>query len=383
MAVPDLGTACAAATRGVKPADVAVALAFGLWSVGLVVLFPPPRHPLVPWSDALALVLTAVLTVVLVFRRARPMLVAVLTAGLTLVLTGNWFVYGAIYAAGAHLHRRAHLWWVVPMLFGASFVSEQGWIGFRVNDHAFLLFASVLVALAGLYVGTRRELIAAAHERADRAEETARAEERARLAAEMHDVVTHRVNLMVLQAGALQATTTDPVVGRAAEDLRRSGRVALAELRDLVGVLRSGGPATSGSPTAPAQVDHDAVRTLVEESRAVGLDVTCTEHGDPSSLTPTVARTLVRVVQEALSNARKHARGARVTVEVSYDDGARVAVVDAGGEPDPELATSGGGAGLDGLRRRVAMVGGTLQAGPEASGFAVRARLPAYVPTGA
>ena len=75
--------------------------------------------------------------------------------------------------------------------------------------------------------------------------------------------------------------------------------------------------------------------------------------------------------------------GARVTVEVSYDDGARVAVVDAGGEPDPELATSGGGAGLDGLRRRGALVGGSLPAGPEASGVAVRARLPAYVPTGA
>ncbi|WP_433802377.1 sensor histidine kinase [Actinomycetospora sp. CA-084318] len=365
-----------------RPADVAVALAFAVWGVALVLLFPPAPHPLVPLPRAGDLLITALLTVVLLLRRGRPVLVAVLTAGLTLLLPGNWFVYGAIYAAGAHLHRRAHLWWVVPMLFGASFVGGQGWIAFRFNDNAFLLFASVLVALAGLYVGTRRELIAAAHERADRAEETARAEERTRLAAEMHDVVTHRVNLMVLQAGALQATTTDPAVGQAADELRRSGRAALAELRDLVGVLRSGATTTTGSPTAPAQVDHGAVRTLVEESRAVGLDVTCTEHGDPSALTPMVQRTMVRVVQEALSNARKHARGAQVTVEISYGDGARVAVVDAGGEPDPELATTGGGAGLDGLRRRVAMVGGTLAAGPEASGFAVRARLPAYVPTG-
>ncbi len=382
MAVPDLGTACAAATLRVRGRDVVVALAFGVWDAGLILLFPASRHPLVPLPPAGALAITAALTAVLLLRRSRPVLVAFLTAGLTLLLPGNWFVYGAIYAAGSHLSRRVHLWWLVPVLFVASFVGEQGWIGFRVNDHAFLLLMSVLVALAGLYVGTRRELIAAAHERADRAEETARAEERSRLAAEMHDVVTHRVNLMILQAGALQASTTDPAVGTAAEELRRCGRAALSELRDLVGVLRAGGPTTSGSPIASAPGDQDAIRTLVEESRAVGLDVTCTERGDPATLTPTVQRTLVRVVQEALSNARKHARGASVTVEVHYDDGARVTVVDAGGDPDPELVTTGGGAGLDGLRRRVTMVGGTLQAGPAAAGFAVRARLPAYVPTG-
>ncbi|MDL5159986.1 sensor histidine kinase [Actinomycetospora termitidis] len=362
------------------PADVVVALAFGVWGVGLTLLFPSPPHPLVPLTTGGELAVTVVLTVVLLFRRTRPVVVALLTAALVLVLPGTWFLYGAIYAAGAHLRDRVHLWWLVPLLFAASFVGGQGWIGFRVNDHAFLLFASVLVALAGLYVGTRRELIAAAHERADRAEETARAEERARLAAEMHDVVTHRVNLMVLQAGALQATTTDPAVGQAAEELRTSGRAALAELRDLVGVLRTGEPA-AGSPTAPAAADRNAVAGLVAESRAVGVDVTCSEHGDPTTLTPTVQRTLARVVQESLSNARKHARGAHVTVEVHYDRGARLAVIDSGGTPDPDLAATGGGAGLDGLRRRVAMVGGTLEAGPEAAGFAVRARLPAYVPT--
>ncbi|MEJ2866957.1 histidine kinase [Actinomycetospora sp. OC33-EN08] len=381
MAVPDLGPARAVAS-GVTRTDVAVALAFGVWGVGLVVLFPASPHPLVALPPAGELAVAVALTVVLLFRRVRPVAVAVLTAGLTLALAGNWFVYGAIYAAGAYLHRRAHLWWLVPLLFGAAFVGERGWIAFRINDHAFLLGMSVLVALAGLYVGTRRELIAAAHERADRAEETARAQERARLAAEMHDVVTHRVNLMVLQAGALQATSTDPAVATAAEELRRAGRAALAELRDLVGVLRGGGPGTAGSPAADTEVDREAVADLVEASRGVGMDVSLTERGDPASLAPTVARTLVRVVQEALSNAGKHARGARVSVGVTYDDGARVAVVDSGGEPDPELAATGGGAGLDGLRRRVAMVGGTLEAGPEASGFAVRARLPAYVPTG-
>lgn len=362
--------------------DVAVALAVGAWNAGLVVLFPGPAHPLVPvplgWGE---LVVVGALSVVLAFRRVGPRSTALVVAGLTLLLPGNWFVYAAIYAVGAHLDRRVHLGWLVPVLASASFVGGQGWIAFRVNDHALLVVLSVVVALAGLYVGTRRELITAAHERADRAEETARAEERARLAAEMHDVVTHRVNLMVLQAGALRATSDEPAVREAADGLRRSGREALAELRDLVGVLRTGEPAAAGSPTAPAAVDESALSTLVEQSRGVGLDVSLAEHGDAGGLAPTVHRTLVRVVQESLSNARKHARGAAVAVEVTYGDGARVAVVDSGGEPDPDLAVTGGRAGLDGLRRRVRMVGGTLDAGPEGAGFAVRAQLPPYVPT--
>ena len=156
--------------------DVAVALAVGAWNAGLVVLFPGPAHPLVPvplgWGE---LVVVGALTVVLAFRRVRPRGAALAVAGLTLLLPGNWFVHAAIYAAGAHLDRRVHLGWLVPVLAAASFVGGQGWIAFRVNDHALLVVLSVVVALAGLYVGTRRELIAAAHERADRAEETARA----------------------------------------------------------------------------------------------------------------------------------------------------------------------------------------------------------------
>jgi signal transduction histidine kinase len=400
VAVSDVGAAGTVASRrvtwprlprGVRPSDVAVALAFGVWGAGLVLLFPSPPHPLVPLPrPAGELVGVAALTVVLVGRRARPMTTALLTAAITLVVPGTWFGFGALYAAGAHLPRRGHLGWLVPLLVGASFVGERGWIGFRFNDQAFLLFASVLVALAGLYVGTRRELVAAAHERADRAEreqellaESARAEERARLAAEMHDVVTHRVNLMVLQAGALGATAEDPSVRAAADELRRGGRDALAELRDLVGVLRDGAGPGGASPAAPSPPDPGDVAALVEESRAVGVAVTLTEHGDPARLAPTVHRTLVRVVQEALSNVRKHARGATVAVEVDHGaDGASVAVVDSGGSPEPDLAGTGGGAGLDGLRRRVEMVGGSLRCGPEpGGGFGVRARLPAFVPT--
>ncbi|MCD2198048.1 hypothetical protein LQ327_32220 [Actinomycetospora endophytica] len=188
---------------------------------------------------------------------------------------------------------------------------------------------------------------------------------------------------MVLQAGALGATTEDAAVHAAADELRRCGRDALAELRDLVGVLRDGPGPVGASPASTSPPGPGDLAALVEQSRAVGVAVTLSERGDSAALAPTVHRTLVRVVQEALSNTRKHAREAAVVVDVGHDaDGATVAVVDSGGTPDPELAATGGGAGLDGLRRRVEMVGGTLRCGPEPDGgFAVRARLPAFVPT--
>ncbi|MCD2198047.1 hypothetical protein LQ327_32215 [Actinomycetospora endophytica] len=172
----DVGAAGAAAARrvrlprGVRPADLAVALAFAAWGVAITA-FPSAPHPLVRLPVPVGeLICVALLTAVMVFRRARPMTTALVTAAITLIYPGNWFLYGALYAAGAHLPRRVHLCWLVPLVFGASFVGERGWIGFRVNDNAFLLFATVLVSLAGLYDGTRRELVAAAHERADRAE---------------------------------------------------------------------------------------------------------------------------------------------------------------------------------------------------------------------
>jgi signal transduction histidine kinase len=270
---------------------------------------------------------------------------------------------------------------------GLSFVGQRGWVAFRPNDHAFLLVVAALATLAGLYVGTRREAIAGATERAERAEreqellaEQARADERTRLAGEMHDVVTHRVNLMVLQAGALGVQSDDPAVRAAAEDLRRAGVAALGELRDLVGVLRAG--RTAGSVEGVAE-PTGGLDELVAESRAVGATVVLDVEGDPDGPAPTVRRTLHRVVQEALTNARKHAPGAPVTVHVRYGADEVVAAVSHPAADGPgDLAGTGGGVGLDGLRRRVAMVSGTLHAAPTPDGgFRVDVVLPAFVPT--
>ncbi|WP_211343249.1 sensor histidine kinase [Actinomadura pelletieri] len=257
-----------------------------------------------------------------------------------------------------------------------------------------LVFRSAAVvvgaALVGMYVAARRRVLQALTDRAERAErerhllaERARAEERARLAAEMHDVVAHRVTLMVLQAGALRVRAPDEPTRAAAEELRGTGCQALEELRDVVGLLRRD---TSG---APAERAGDApgplpdLSTLVAESAAVGVPVEFAEHGDPPHASPAVGRTAYRVVQEALTNARKHAPGATVHVDVRYGTGGVTLTVRNAApsrEPDADLAASGSGMGLAGLRERVELIGGTFAAGPHLDGFRVEASLPAYVP---
>jgi signal transduction histidine kinase len=244
--------------------------------------------------------------------------------------------------------------------------------------------------LLALYFGARRRLVQALTERAERAErerlllaEQARAEERARLAAEMHDAVTHRVSLMVLQAGALRVTAPDEVTRQAAEELRAAGCQALDELRDLVGILR----AAPEGEEAPSTSDFTA---LVTESTKVGTPAELVEEGDPALASPVVGRTVYRVVREALTNVRKHAPGARVTVRVSYGEAqVRLTVRNTPppARPGPAapgslLAATGSGLGLAGLRQRIELVHGTLRAGrtPD-GGFCVEATLPAYVPT--
>jgi signal transduction histidine kinase len=227
-------------------------------------------------------------------------------------------------------------------------------------------------------------------ERAERAEreqhlmaEQARDEERARLAGEMHDVVTHRVSLMVLQAGALRMTAPDEATRQAAEELRAAGCQALDELRDLVGVLRT----APEDDQEPAALGLDA---LVAESSAVGIPAELVTEGDPELASPVVGRTAYRVVREALTNVRKHAPGAQVVVRVSYDEAqVRVSVTNtapgaANGSTlySSALAGTGSGLGLAGLRQRIELVHGTMLAGPATGGgFCVQATLPAYVPT--
>jgi signal transduction histidine kinase len=249
---------------------------------------------------------------------------------------------------------------------------------------AIAILRVALGPLLALYFEARRRLVQALTERAERAErerhllaEQARAEERARLAGEMHDVVTHRVSLMVLQAGALQMTAPDEPTRQAAEELRAAGCQALDELRDLVGILRTE-PDGDESPSA------GEFAGLVAESTAVGSPAELVEVGNPAAASPVVGRTAYRIVREALTNVRKHAPGTRVTVRVEYDE-AQVRLSVRNTPPTGQrgaLAGTGSGLGLAHLRQRIELVHGTLQAGPEPDGgFCVEAALPAYVPT--
>ncbi|EMD22763.1 sensor histidine kinase [Amycolatopsis azurea] len=282
------------------------------------------------------------------------------------------------------IDRRTLLWLTAILVLCASRPWDAQW-----NTTPFGLLGTALPATLSLYFEARRQLLRSLRDRAERAEreqhllaERARAEERRKLAEEMHDVVTHRLSLMVLHAGALGVVSADEAVRTSAEDIRREGALALDELRDLVGVLRNGANAGPRTLTDGAAGDP---ATLVAESASVGIPTELAVHGDPGRISPTVARTAYRVVQEALTNVRKHAPGSTATVDLRYHAGGLDIAVEntrAGAAPDPALAGSGSGAGLAGLRQRVELIGGRFDAGPRTGGgYRVDAILPAYVPT--
>ncbi len=276
--------------------------------------------------------------------------------------------------------RRRPVWALVAVL---TLVAARPWApdqGIAANA----VLHTAVPALLGLYLGARRRLLRALTERAERAEaerllyaEQARQQERVRLAEEMHDLVTHRVNLMVLQAGALEVTASEEATRKAAEQVRGIGCQALDELRDLVSVLRA--------PRREAL--HDVVPEvpeLVAASRAAGVAATLVREGQGVT-SPLVELTVRQIVRETLTNAAKHAPGAPVEVRVRHGR-TRLEVTVRNPAPSGQavtgvpatLAAAGSGSGLRGLRRRVTLMGGTLTAGRTSEGgFEVHADLPA------
>ncbi|WP_435113178.1 sensor histidine kinase [Nocardiopsis synnemataformans] len=224
----------------------------------------------------------------------------------------------------------------------------------------------VVPMIFGLWVGTRRQLIDRLHERAERLEreqhmmaEQAITAERTRIAREMHDVVAHRVSLMVLHAGGLEVSSQDPRTVEAAGLIRTTGREALTELRGILGVLRDD---TDAAPTAPQPVLADLDR-LVEEWRTAGMPVHREETGQVRPLPAGAQRTAYRIVQEGLTNAAKHAPGAAVTLRLHYAD--RQLEVEVANAParGPASPMPRSGFGLTGLHERVVLSGGSLSAG--------------------
>ncbi|MFK3728675.1 sensor histidine kinase [Streptomyces sp. NPDC088090] len=208
--------------------------------------------------------------------------------------------------------------------------------------------------------------------------ERAVSDERRRIARELHDIVAHHLTTMQLLAGGARANLDrSPETAREAlVTLEGSGRTALREMRHLLDVLRAGDEGDEGETTSPQPGVGDLDR-VVEDSRRAGLSTTLTTDGDPGSLPPGVGLTVFRIVQEALTNTRKHAGpGAHADVRLAFAaHEVRVAVTDDGPRQGRAVGR-GAGYGLMGMRERVALHGGSLRAGPEGEGFAVRARLP-------
>lgn len=236
----------------------------------------------------------------------------------------------------------------------------------------------------GAYTGTRRDLVASLRDRAETAEaerelraEQARLAERARIAQEMHDVLAHKVSLIALHAGGLEVDKAkEPAtVERVAGVIRETARQAMEDLREVLGVLRRD-VSVDGADLAPVPKAADLDR-LVQDSRSAGVSVSA-DIALPEDLPESLGRTTYRIVQEALTNVHKHARGAATSVLVggTADSGLTVRVTNV----RPVAAGSllpGSGAGLVGLRERVGLAGGRITAGPGPDGgWRVEAWLP-------
>lgn len=236
----------------------------------------------------------------------------------------------------------------------------------------------------GMFVRSKRQLMLSFRDRARRAEAEAalRAEQAQRLAREaiareMHDVLAHRLTLLSVHAGALEFRPDAPraEIVRAAGVIRESAHEALQDLREIIGVLRAGEPDDAGRP----QPTLAALDTLVSECREAGMKVALDQHvTDPAAVPAAVGRTSYRIAQECLTNARKHAPGAEVTVTVAGAPGDGLTVSVRNPAPPGEVPpVPGSGQGLIGLTERATLAGGHLDHGPERDGgFAVRAWLP-------
>jgi signal transduction histidine kinase len=241
----------------------------------------------------------------------------------------------------------------------------------------------------GMFIRARRQLLHSLRDRAQRAEadqrqheDQARMAERTRIAREMHDVLGHRISLLALHAGALEVRPDLPPaeVRATAELMRLTARQALEELRTVIGVLRKVSGDVDVTPSVPPSTLAEIPR-IVEDTRRAGVQVSLDMQVDHTDDVPSaLARDAYRIVQEALTNISKHARGSEARVELTGASGHGLHITVRNTQPvgaQSEPALPGSGAGLLGLRERVDLAGGTLVHGPDgSSNFLVQADLP-------
>jgi signal transduction histidine kinase len=335
-------------------------------------------------SNGVYLPVAVLMTVPLAWRRSSPLVVVVLVMGAfaaqSLILDPTPTpdvelipALIAVYSVAVHGER-----WVPFVGGGLSVVAGLIWLG--VDD--FLLpivmfggawFAGRLVHKRQLYGQAFAERARVLERERDANARVAAAEERVRIAREMHDAVGHSVSVMVVQAGAerLALGEEHPATREALLAIERTGREALAEMSRLLGILRKEGEGLALAPR-PSLARVDA---LVQTVREAGLSVELRVEGEQAALPPGVDVSAYRILQEALTNVVKHAGPARASVVVRY--GRRAVEVEVTDDGRRSLNGNATGYGLAGMRERVELHGGTLEAGSGSEGgFIVKARLP-------
>ncbi|MCU1476945.1 MAG: two-component sensor histidine kinase [Subtercola sp.] len=346
----------------------------------------------------LALVGAAALAVALLFRRAHPfVLVGVVGASLFLVFPafGGLEVLPAIfslYTVAVYASVRAA--WVsfgilAILLAVASLIASRGLVPDALAMSLSLGFLMLIATLIGVNVGNRKRYVQALLDRAaqlarerDQQALLATISERARIAREMHDIVAHSLTVMVALAdGADLTAERDPIRAREAmRQVAETGRTALADMRVVLGVLAepvdAGAPQSLGAPLAP-QPGHEGLEPLIQSYRGAGMVVHFTVAGAPSGDTALQVM-IYRVLQEALTNSLRYAPNPKhVSVALNFGEREIRLIVNDVGQSQHGTPSIGSGRGIIGMRERVAVFGGTLEAGPTtAGGWQVLAHVP-------
>jgi signal transduction histidine kinase len=383
---------------------LAAVLAF-LGTVSSAVMVFRAGSPVVGFGRLAGVPLAAAIAVPVVFRRSHPVgaFAAAVVIGALQVLLGvrptasDLAIVILLYTLAAYTPRRTSITGLVICLIGSA-VAVVRWMpsGLSLLDAvasgSILLAGPSLIAwVFGDSMRYRRAYYTSLEDRAARLEaerdaqaQVAAAAERARIARELHDVIAHNVSVMVVQAdGASYALGSDPDRARQAlAAISATGRQALTEMRRMLGVLRR--DEDGSEPERAPLPGIGQLGELLEQTRATGLAVSFTVEGVPQPLPDGAALAAYRIVQESLTNTRKHG-GPRAAAQVtlrSLEDALLLRITDDG--HGGAAASDGAGHGLTGMRERVAIYGGWVQAGPRPSGgYQVTARLPLTFPTAA
>jgi signal transduction histidine kinase len=324
-------------------------------------------------------------------RRRHPLAIGLFTVGASAVSVGaGGAALAGMFTVAVHCPPR----WTARVAVLSVLASAVNPLIYRSEHHysfgpVEIGLVSTAVAVGyGLYVRVRRELVLSLQERNRRLESEqdlrvreARQAERTRIAREMHDVLAHRISLLSVHAGALEfnPSAAPEEIARAAAVIRMSARAAQEELREVVGVLRD--DRTDAEAVPPPQPTLVEVPELVAESQRAGMDVASEINVDGNDVPPLIGRTAYRLVQEGLTNARKHAPGQRVQIAIAGRPRSELTVEVVNrplvGHASGTVPSDGSGTGLIGLAERVQLTGGRLS--HEAlndGGFALRATLP-------